>query len=109
MKTLPLVAILMLLVGSTADAARSVVSLSVGQTKVISFGPAVEKVKLGDPSVLGVKRLPSGSLEVSGKALGKTPVQIRTSNGVEVELLIYVTSDGEVTIVGDASAVRVYR
>ncbi len=93
-----LAAVVALLVAFPAFAAKQV-SVNVGKTKVVAVSQKVAKVVVSNPEVVQARQERS-AVSLTGRESGKALVQIRTVDGVEVDLMVHVTQGGDIYMVG---------
>lgn len=99
MKLTSLIAAAVLMIGTVAQAATQL-SVNVGQRKVVAISQKVSKVTVSDQGIVEVRQQGSGSVSLVGKGSGKAHVQLRTVDGVEVDLVVHVTEGGDIYQVG---------
>jgi Flp pilus assembly secretin CpaC len=88
------VSVSVLALASVSAEARGPVSVTVGQTQVMSVSYGVTAVQVDDGSVLEAKRRPDGAIALRGKTFGKTRLTLKTVDGDPYELMVHVVSPG---------------
>ncbi len=74
-------------------------SLPLGETRSITLPERVASIEVTDPAVLNVKKQSNGTVLLSPLSPGKSKVHLRTVGDAEVDLLVFVTSGGDVEII----------
>jgi Flp pilus assembly secretin CpaC len=74
-------------------------SLPLGETRSITLPEKVANIEVTDPAVLKAKKQSNGTVLLSPLSTGKAKVHLRTVGNAEVDLLVFVTSGGDVEII----------
>ena len=88
------VALLAISLGGLTASASETVYLALGETKIINISQGLKGAQAENTALLNVKRKSHGAVSIEGKALGVTPVTLRTRDGNEFELLVQVIPAG---------------
>ena len=74
-------------------------SVPLGETRSITLPEKVSKIEVADPAVVEVKKQSNGTVLLSPLSTGKSKVHLRTVGDAQVDLMVFVTSGGDVEII----------
>lgn len=93
-----LIAAATLLFATASFAVPRHVSIPLGETRAVTLPEKVASIEVSNPDVLQVRTVSAGRLSLEPQTTGKTRVYLTTESNAEVELLVFVTSGGDVEV-----------
>lgn len=93
-----LVAVAALLISSASFALPRHVSIPLGETRSVTIPERIATIEVSNPDVLHVRTKSDGRLTLEPQTTGKTRVYLTTESNAEVELVVFVTSGGDVEV-----------